>query len=156
MKLCEHPKYVLATFPDAYRVPFLNAWIQNRYGVIPSQRERNELLHESKFFWEWLIPSVTAMRWPVCKDLGMQGRVNWNFKRRLERTVSVSMSKLCFRMVNTYNFYRPKPNSARSIESSNGSKCWRIGCTGPRWIPIGPMWIAFGRCSSIIFQIVNH
>lgn len=91
LKLCEHPKYVLATFPEAYRVPFLNAWIQNRYGAVPSQWDRNQLLDESKFFWEWLIPRVTAMRWPVCKDLGMHGRVNWNFKTRLERKVSMVM-----------------------------------------------------------------
>ncbi|XP_062562343.1 uncharacterized protein LOC134225919 [Armigeres subalbatus] len=92
LKLCEHPKYVLATFPEAYRVPFLTAWMQNRYGAVPSKWDRDQLLHESKFFWEWLIPRVTAMRWPVCKDLGMHGRVNWNYKTRLERKAQQQLS----------------------------------------------------------------
>ncbi|XP_058830420.1 uncharacterized protein LOC131689384 [Topomyia yanbarensis] len=92
-KLCEDPKYVLATFPETYKLPFLNSWIQHRYGVQTSRKERNELLHESKFFWDWLIPKVTALRWPGCKDVGMQGRVNWNYKQRLENTVHKQLAK---------------------------------------------------------------
>ncbi|XP_058458848.1 uncharacterized protein LOC131435208 [Malaya genurostris] len=93
LKLCEDPKYVLATFPEAFKIPFLNAWIQNRYGVRASRKEKDKLLHESKIFWDWLIPKVTALRWPGCKDIGMQGRTNWNYKRRLEMTVKKQLSK---------------------------------------------------------------
>ncbi|XP_055533888.1 uncharacterized protein LOC129723594 [Wyeomyia smithii] len=93
LKLCEDPKYVLATFPDAHKLPFLNSWIQHRYGVRISQGRKETLLQQSKYFWNWLIPRVTAMRWPVCKDLGMQGRVNWNYKRKLEKTAQEQLSK---------------------------------------------------------------
>ncbi|XP_065090685.1 uncharacterized protein LOC135711686 isoform X2 [Ochlerotatus camptorhynchus] len=93
LKLCEDPKYVLATFPDAHELPFLNAWIQHRYGATRSKKERDELLRESKYFWDWLIPRATAMRWPVCKDLGMHGRVNWNYKQRLERNAQTLLAK---------------------------------------------------------------
>ncbi|XP_053685637.1 uncharacterized protein LOC128735167 [Sabethes cyaneus] len=94
LKLCEDPKYVLATFPEAYKLPFLNSWIQHRYGVGISRRRKDaRLLQQSKYYWNWLIPRITAMRWPVCKDLGMQGRVNYHYKEKLERTAQKELTK---------------------------------------------------------------
>ncbi|XP_055619267.1 uncharacterized protein LOC129764326 [Toxorhynchites rutilus septentrionalis] len=93
LKLCEDSKYVLATFPDAYKIPFLNSWIQNYYGARVTQKTKDDTLQESKYFWDWLIPKATAMRWPVCKDLGMQGRVNWNYKKRLENKAQQELAK---------------------------------------------------------------
>ncbi|XP_055596996.1 uncharacterized protein LOC129747010 [Uranotaenia lowii] len=100
LKLTEDTKYVLATFPEAHKLPFLNAWIQDRYGAKMSSEEKNELLQESKHFWDWLIPRATKMRWPVCRDLRMFGRVNWNYKDRLQSDAIEHLTKFYHKFKN--------------------------------------------------------
>uniref|UniRef100_A0A182RGJ0 DUF4771 domain-containing protein n=1 Tax=Anopheles funestus TaxID=62324 RepID=A0A182RGJ0_ANOFN len=109
-RLAEHPKYFLATFPCADKLPILNAWIRHRYGVPVTPKERKNALLESKHFWDYLTPRATTMRWPTRKETGMQLQVNWNYKSKLESTAGNLM----------YKFYRKFKN----VQIQEGRILW--------------------------------
>ncbi|ETN63179.1 hypothetical protein AND_005117 [Anopheles darlingi] len=97
-ELAKNPKYILATFPDAYKLPILVAWIRYRYACPLSPEERNTALLASRYFWEFLIPHATSARWPVRDDVGYDAKVNWNYKQKLEAKVAILMKRFFRRL----------------------------------------------------------
>ncbi|XP_052870896.1 uncharacterized protein LOC128276477 [Anopheles cruzii] len=86
-ELAESPKYILDTFPEAHKLSILVAWIRDRYGLRISPEERETARLESQYFWNYLIPRATAVRWPTRMDTELSAKVNWDYKEKLETMV---------------------------------------------------------------------
>uniref|UniRef100_A0A182FW59 DUF4771 domain-containing protein n=2 Tax=Anopheles albimanus TaxID=7167 RepID=A0A182FW59_ANOAL len=97
-ELAKNPKYILATFPDAHKLPLLVAWIRQRYACPISPEERRTALLASRYFWEFLIPHATSARCPVRDDAGYEAKVNWNYKQKLEAKTTTPMNRFYRRL----------------------------------------------------------
>ena len=80
-------KFVLATFPDAHKIPILKVWIRKRYGFKFSKKERIEAFKLSKKVFYVLKKNGINIRIPILDDLSKERYVSYGCRDYLFRKV---------------------------------------------------------------------
>lgn len=82
--LAKDPQYMLASLPNAYKLPILSDWIRCRYNFKPSRDQRQAAILRSQQKWSKLIFSWPVARPPRNRNVcPFTADLTWDYRDRL-------------------------------------------------------------------------
>lgn len=87
-KMRENPKFVLASIPQAFKLPILKEWILDRFGHKYTEKEREDRLKGSRQFWDKLLNISMKVELPRREQICVVNKLNWDYMDYLRQAVS--------------------------------------------------------------------